>query len=407
MKAVDYSKVTLDELILMDKVDISQVTKHFKEDLISLNDKFMRFKGYSRRLIIGQWVAFIAWDSKLDMCISKTQKIAEILKNDYCCSPHQINEFLDNLKKDRMRFKKGYTLTIDDNFSAYDEDTSSFSDTLSGSCMNGYAERYYDLQNCLENPSDLQICTVRDYEGNLVARSLIWEGAYYDRIYANNNAIVTYVQSVLRERGFGSVYYSPAVSVDVPLCKELGDYPVPYMDTVCYYHDSPLKLSTSSIEYNACLQETDGESCFYRKECACCGDYTSVSNAYYVERHDEYVCPSCSDEIVCTADTERYEYIDECVCPVDSDNEWYYDAEDLYTAEDTGDYYKYSDDLYYAEDVCEWYVNGELLYRAEDSGNFYKYNDDLYFAEDTKEWYENSDELFYNPSREIYIKGDI
>ena len=407
MKAVDYSKLTLDELFVMDKVDICQVEKHFKDALISLDSRFMSFKAHSRRLIVGQWVVFIDFDASDKLTITKTQKIAEILQKEYLYNPQQVNDFIDNIKKERIRVKKGYTLVIDGNFAVYDKDTSTFSDTLLGSCMNRCSERYYDLQNCLENPDDLQICSVWDYEDNLVARTLIWKGTHYDRIYANNSAIVKYVQFVLMGRGFNSVYYAPADRMDVPLSKELGDYPVPYMDSVCFYSENPHKISTRSLGHISCLQETDGESCFDRQECTCCGEYTLASNAYYIYRHGEFVCSSCSDQIVFTADTLHYEYLDDCVQVVDSDSEWYYNSGDLYYAEDTGEYYVYSDELYYAEDTKEWFSDSDNLYYAEDTELYYKYSNDLYFTEDTKEWFESADDLFYNEEREIYIKGDL
>lgn len=405
MEAVDYSSITLDELVVMDKVDICQVQKYFKEELIKLNDKFIRFKGFSKRLIVGQWVVQLDYVSIDDnyLNITKVKKIAETLEEEYYYTPREVNDFLDNLKKDRMRIKKGYTLVIDGNFSVYDEDNSYFADSLGGSCMNGYAERYYDLHACLANPDDLQIASLWDYENNLVARTLIWKGSFYDRIYANNSALVKYVKTLLNEKGFSSVYYAPMDSVDIPLSKELGDYPVPYMDSVCYYFESPLKISTSSRGYSACLQETDGESCFNRERCACCGDWVSSNTAYYVYRHDEHICPSCSDEVVYATDTEQYEYIDSCTRPVDS-TEYYYDVDGLYYTEDTGDYYVDNDDIYFAEDVSEYYANCDSLYYAVDSELYYKNSDDLYFAEDTEEWYESPDELFYDPSRGIYIR---
>lgn len=408
MKAVDYSSITLDELVIMDKVDICQVQKYFKEELMNLNDKFIRFRGFSRILIVGQWLVHLNYANFNDnaLSITKVKKIAETLDEEYSYTPKEVNDFLDNLKKDRMRIKNGYTLVIDGNFGVYDADNRYFTDSLGGSCMNGYAERYYDLQNCLANPDDLQIASLWDYEGYLVARTLIWKGSFYDRIYANNSALVKYVKTLLNDNGFSSVYYDPMDKLDIPLSKELSDYPVPYMDSVCYYFDSPLKISTYSSGYNACLQETDGESCFNRERCACCGEWFSANTAYYVYRHDDYICPYCSDEIVYATDTEQYEYIDNCTKPVDS-GEYYYDVDGLYYTEDTGDYYVDNDDLYFAEDVSQYYATCDLLYYAEDTGLYYRYNDDLYFAEDTKEWYESPDELFYNPSRGIYIKGDL
>lgn len=408
MKAVDYCSLTLDELVVMDKVDICQVLKYFKEELMELNDKFIRFKGFSKRLIVGQWVVNLDYANIMDtnLSISKTVKIAEILAKDYWYTPREVNDFLDNLKKDRIRIKNGYTLVIDGNFGVYDADKRYFTDTLNGSCMNGCAERYYDLQACLANPDDLQIASLWDYEGYLVARTLIWKGAFYDKIYANNTALVAYVRTLLKEKGFSSVYYDAIDRVDIPLARELGDYPVPYMDSVCYYFESTLKISTSSTGYSACLQETDGESCFNRERCACCGGYTSTNDAYYIETHDHWICPDCSDEVVYTADTERYEALVDCTKPVDSDD-YYYDVDSLYYTEDTCDYYVDNDYLYFAEDVSEYYAECDLLYYTVDSGLYYKHNDDLYFAEDTKEWYESPDDLFYNPSRGIYIKGDL
>ena len=407
MKTVDYANMSIDDLIIMDKVDICQVKKHFKADLINLDDRFIRFKTFTQKLIVGQWVVFINYNKEDKMDIVFTAKISEILEKEYFCSPRDVNEFLDNLKKDRMKIKKGYTLTINTDFSAYDEYSDTFSDTLLGSCMNGCAERYYDLRDCMENPDDMQICLVRDYEGNLVARSLIWKNTCYDRIYANNTAIVNYVKSVLDEKGFTSVYYAPTYRLDVPLSTELGDNPVPYMDSVAYYRESPLQISTNSWGHSACLQETDGESCFNRARCGCCGEWAPISGMYYIERADSYICSDCSYEIVFTADTDQYEYIDDCVSPVDRDNDWYYYADDLFLAVDTNNYYKDNDDLYYAEDAGEYYSDADILYFATDTGNYYKDSDNLYFAEDTKEWYEYSDELFYNASKEIYIKGDL
>lgn len=394
MKNLDYSTMSVDELILLDKVDISQVIKYFKEDIINLNLIFFRFKGYHRKLIIGQWIVFVDYPtlSSAGMIIKDTKRISNHLANEYCYSPEDINKFIDDIKTERMTLRAGLHIEINDDFEVYDEDNSTFQHTLSGSCMNGCGDRYYNLRGCLTNPDDLKICTARDSKGNLVARSLIWKDAYFDRIYGNSDTIIHFVKRHLSSLGYESVYYSPCIDIDISVRECLGNYTMPYMDSLCYYREYKGTLSTLYTGSGTLtIQAVDGDSWYTRRRCACCGERINVDDdGYYISRSDEFVGTCCKEEVVFAVDTEEYEYIEECTQDYDTGN-WFYDESELY----------------YAVDADRYYVNTVNLYYAVDTCNLYEDSDDLYYAEDTGEWYETTDDLFYDEKREVYLKGDL
>ena len=377
MKNLDYSTMSVDELILLDKVDISQVIKYFKEDIIALNKIFFRFRGFDRRLIIGQWVVLVDYSPSdyEGLIIKETIKIANYLADVYCYPPEAINKVIDEIKTERMALRDGLNIEIITEFEAYNENTLRHKHTLNNSCMNGCGDRYYTLRRCLTNPEDLKICVARDSKGNLVARSLIWKNAYFDRVYGNSDTIIHYVKRHLSSLGYESVYYSPCVTINVGVRECLGDYRMPYLDSVCYYIEEKGILSNSHKgDGTLTIQEVDGESWYPSRTCACCGGYINTEDSFYISRTDEFVGTCCEGAVIFAVDTDEYEYIENCRQASDTD-EWYYDESELYYTVDTDEYYANSDDLYYATDTCEWY--------------------------------ETADDLYYNAKREIYIKGNI
>lgn len=422
MEKINYSEISLDELITLDKVDIKQVIKYFKSDILSLNELFMRCKGHHMEIIIGQWVLLLK-HSPIGTIIEHQVKIANYLEYAFDYTPKAINDFIDNIKTQRLQLKAGFNIEINDDFEAYDE-TGNFKHTLGGSCMHGASDRYYHLQDCLANPKDLQICTVRDAEGVLVARTLIWKEAYFDRIYANSDTIICFVKKALSERGFESVYYYPTQSIEIEVKDYLGNNLTPYLDSVYYYAEDEGILSTNP-GYRGMyeLQDTDGEGWSNCTTCSCCGNREHINDMYYVERGDDYVCSECESngDIVYARDTQQHEYTDRCIQASDTGKWFYYKDSCVYT-EDTENYFETADDLYCTSDTEEWFENCDRLYCTEDTGNYFvsayelyytedscnyfEDNDGLYFAEDTKEWYEFSDTLYYNHIKEIYTRGE-
>lgn len=61
------------------------------------------------------------------------------------------------------------------------------------------------IRICLDDKDDIGIAVLLDGNDNLIARCLLWKGTYYDKIYANNDALVTLMKDYLHNSNYISV----------------------------------------------------------------------------------------------------------------------------------------------------------------------------------------------------------
>lgn len=398
---MNYNDMTVEELLLLDSIDVSKFKKEISgKKLYDLKHQLDLYNTYKLNsfLVIGKHkIMFEYCDRELII-----EKYSVYLKNEgYTLT--EINNKFDRIKAKRKELK-GITFDVldaDKIAGVYDECWYNFTGSLASSCMRGKGRRYYNITSKLENKEDMKLAVLRDSDGGLQARSLIWHNQYYDSVYANDNAYSELLKRKLKEAGYVSVLDNEVV---VRLKKRLYNEEVPYMDNVVYYDDNNYTLNNFSGDYK--LQNTDGYVWAYNK-CENCGEGLHRADAYILHNGD-YICDSCYSYgvIAYAEDEEDYYYKDDLVYLEDkeyyvtrygnsytycADRDCYYSGDyDLYFAVDTEEYY--SDDvcLYYTEDTYEWYVDNDYLYYTVDTELYYKYNDDLYYHKG--EYYANKPE---------------
>ena len=398
---MNYNDMTVEELLLLNSIDVSKFKKEISgKKLYGLKHQLDLYNTYRLNsfLVIGKHrIMFGHYDKEFII-----DKYSVFLKNEGY-SLTEINNKFDKIKAKRKELK-GITFDVldaDKIANVYDEDWNNFTGSLAGSCMKGKGYRYHNITSKLEDKEDMKLAVLRNSEGGLQARSLIWHNQYYDSIYANDNAYSELLQRKLEEADYVSIYNN---EVEVRLKESLYDKKVPYMDSVIYYDDDNYILNNFNGDYE--LQNTVGDvwDCY---ECANCGRRLHRDDAYVLHNED-YICDSCySDGVIAYAEDEGdYYYMDDLVYLKDkeyyvtedgnsytycADRDCYYsDSYDLYYAEDTGEYYSEDKFLYYTEDIDEWYLNSDKLYFTVDSELYYKYNDDLYYH--NGEYYEEKPE---------------
>lgn len=398
---MNYNDMTTEELLLLDSIDASKFKKEISgSKLYSLRHQLDLYNTYSLNsfLVLGKHkIMFSVCRGELIL-----EKYSNYLKNEgYNLT--DINSEFNKIKAKRKELK-GITLDIldaDEIGDVYNEDWNNFTGSLSGSCMIGKGSRYTTITSKLENKEDMKLAVLRNREGLLQARSLIWHNQYYDNIYANDNAYATLLERKLEEADFVTIYDN---EVEVSLKESLYDEIVPYMDNVMYYDDNNYVLNNFRGDYG--LQNTDGYV-WNNNKCENCGERVHIDDAYILYNGDS-ICDSCySDRVIAYAeDKGDYYYTEDLVYLEDkmyyvtnggnnytycSDRECYYSEDyDLYFAEDTREYYSKDTVLYYTEDTDEWYVNSDYLYFTVDNEFYYTYNDDLYYYEG--EYYVNKPE---------------
>lgn len=256
--------------------------------------------------------------------------------------------------------------------------------SLNNSCMNGDSE-YLDIyKNC----SQLQILILKNTDGELCGRALIWgiseDITLMDRIHVTDDFMydkfLMYCNSQKwwRKKDYKS-YDNKQTFIDtdgnevdrkftIHTSTEYGEYP--YIDTFSYGDDNSLN-NYGSGEYT--YNNTDGT-----RE----GDEDNHDGEVYDEINEEYI--SKDDAIYiengdrCYRD--RYCHVDNCVSVGDS---WYYEN-DSNIVEVSGTWYeKDSDDLCIVNDEFELVEN--CTYCERDS--CYYLSDDCVFAKMTKKMY--------------------
>ncbi len=387
---MNYNDMTAEELLLLSSIDVTKFKKEISgSKLYNLRHQLDAYDTYRLKsfLIIGKHkIMFSYIDNELII-----EKYSDYLKNEgYDLTG--INSKFDKIKAKRKELK-GITLdilTADEIANVYNEDWINFTGSLASSCMRGKGSRYYNITSKLKYKEDMQIAVLRNKEGVLQARSLIWHNQYYDNIYANDSAYSELLKRKLEEADFVEVRLN---EVEVRLKESIYDIIVPYMDNVMYYDDDNWILNNCSGGYE--LQETSGYV-WNTNECNNCGTRVHRDDAYILHNGD-YICECCySDKVIAYAeDAGEYYYIGDLVYLEDemhyvtkdgdsytycTDRDCYYsESYDLYYTEDTEEYYSEDMGLYFAEDTDEYYLRCANLYFTVDSELYYKYNDDLYY----------------------------
>lgn len=398
---MNYNDMTTEELLLLDSIDVSKFKKEISgEKLYNLKHQLDLYDTYRlyRFLVIGKHKIMFGYSDR-ELII---EKYSDFLKNEGY-NLREINNKFDKIKAKRKELK-GITFDVldaDKIADVYNEDWCNFTGSLAGSCMRGKGSHYKTITSILKYKEDMKIATLRNRDGGLQARSLIWHNQYYDSIYANDNAYSELLSRKLEEADYVSICNNKVV---VRLKESLYDEKVPYMDNVMYYDDDNYILNNFSGYYE--LQNTGGDV-WDTDICKNCGSSLHRDDAYVLHNGD-YICDSCySDGVIAYAEDEGdYYYMDDLVYLQDKayyitgngnsyiycvDRDCYYSEDyDLYYAEDTGEYYSKDYGLYYTEDTCEGYVDRDRLYFTVDTELYYRYNDDLYYHKG--EYYTNKPE---------------
>lgn len=400
---MNYNDMSVEELILLNSIDVSKFKKEISfNKLYSLRNELDLYGTYRRNsfLVIGKHrIVFNHESDTLGI-----ERYSVYLK-DYGCDLKEINEEFDKIKSKRKELK-GITFEIldaDKIADVYNEAWDNFTGSLGSSCMRGKGDRYHNITSILKYKEDMKIAVLRNREGDLQARSLIWYNKYYDSIYANDNAYAELLKRKLKEDGF--VYVNDN-NVEVQLTESLYGKKVPYMDSVMYYDEDTYTLNSSRYGDSYEFQNTEG-NVWDRYYCANCGERLHRDDAYILHNED-YICDCCySDGVIAYAEDEgEYYYTADLVYLEDkehyvtesgsafiycTDRKCYYsDLYNLYYAEDTGEYYSEDVFLYWAKDTNEWYVDSDYLYYTVDTDLYYKYNDYLYYHKG--EYYEDKPE---------------
>lgn len=387
---MNYNDMTTIELLLLDSIDVTKFKKEVSgEKLYSLRhdlDLYRTYNYYSFLIIGKHKIAFSYLNRELII-----EKYSVFLKNEGY-DLKGINDKFDKIKAKRKELK-GMSFDIlnaDEIGDIYDEDRKNFTGSLGSSCMSDKGSRYHNIASKLKYKEDMQIAILRNKEGLLQARSLIWHGQYYDTIYANDNALSELLKRKLEDNDYVYISYN---DVEVRLTESLYGDKVPYMDKVVYYDDDTYTLNTSGYGNSFELQNVDGEVWNIEK-CVCCGDGVGRDDAYILYNGD-YVCENCysNGEIAYAEDVGDYYYKDDLKYLEDKE---YYVKDTYYYCRDRGCYYSEDYSLYYAEDDGEYYSEDTVLYYAEDNSEWYVDNAYLYFTVDTELYYRYNDYLYYH-----------
>lgn len=386
-----YKEMSIDELIQLESVDMSKFKKEYSyADVGELEDSLQILGTISKFgvTVIGKHYILRDWKTKT----YKMGRYATYLKENYGLDLNNINIEFNRIKAKRASFKS-ISFKIEPSSAIkyyYNHDYSEFTGSLGGSCMRGNGERYQNIVDCLDNKNDMGIAVLLDGDDNLIARSLLWKNKYYDKIYANNDALVTLLKDHLENNGY--MYISNVQEeVAIDISSDIQGEIVPYMDNVRYYSEAYGTLSTCG-GYTITFDDCDGYV-WNNNRCDNCGEYYSDDD-YIVLHNGDNICNCCSHLVTYAEDTEEYHYNHQVVYLQD-EGVWVTRGSDYYTAIDTRLYYKYCDDLYYDESTNEFYVDRDKLIDAYDTGNYFSNIDDLFYTEDTERYFECSRDLFY------------
>lgn len=387
-----YKEMSINELIKLETVDMSKFKKEFSyADVRELEDS-LKVLGTLDKFgvtVIGKHYIFRNWREQT----YKMGRYATYLKENYGLDLNDINIEFNRIKAKRASFKN-IQFKIEPSSAIadyYNHDYSEFTGSLDGSCMRGHGERYQNIVDCLYDKDDIGIAVLLYDNDSLIARCLLWKGTYYDKIYANNDALVTLMKDYLDNSNYTYINHAKG-EVSVNISSNIQGKYVPYMDNVRYYSDYYGTLSNYDSSNTASFDDCEGYV-WDNNRCENCGDYCSGDN--YTELHNgDTICDCCNHLITYAEDTGKYYYNDDVVHLVDEDI-WVTKGADYYTARDTELYYKYCDYLYYDESTNEFYAYIDELTDAYDTGNYFSNIDDLYYTEDTERYFECSSDLFY------------
>lgn len=386
-----YKEMSFNELIQLESVDMSKFKKEFSyNDVKELEDKLSVLNTIAKFgvTVIGKHYILREWRTQT----YKMGRYATYLKENYGLDLNDINIEFNRIKAKRTSFKS-IQFKIEPSSAIadyYNHDYSEFTGSLGGSCMRGNGSRYQSIVDCLDDKDDIGIAVLLDGDDSLIARCLLWKGTYYDKVYANNDALVTLLKDYLDNSNYTYISHAQG-EVAVNISSNIQGKCVPYMDNVRYYSDYYGTLSTYDESSTASFDDCDGY--VWNNRCDECGNYYSTDD--YITLHNGYIiCDCCSHLVTYAEDTEEYYYNDDVV-RLEDEGIWVTKLSDYYTARDTGLYYKYCDYLYYDESTGEFYSDRDELTEAYDTGNYFSNIDDLYYTEDTKSYFEYSSDLFY------------
>lgn len=383
--------MSINELIQLETVDMSKFKKEYSyTDVRELEDSLQMLGTIDKFgvTVVGKHYILRDWRTQT----YTMGRYATYLKENYGCDLNDVNIEFNRIKAKRASFKS-ITFKIESHdtiASYYNHDYSEFTGSLGGSCMRGYGERYQNIVNCLGDKDDIGIAVLLDGSDNLIARCLLWKGTYYDRIYANNDALVTLMKDYLHNSNYMNINDAPD-EVSIGISPSIQGKQVPYMDNVRYYSESYGTLSTCDCSTTASFDDCDGY--VWNNTCAECGDYY-FGDDYITLHNGDNIYDCCSHLVTFAEDMDEYYYNEDVVHLEDADI-WVTKGADYYTARDTGLHYKYYAYLYYDESTNDFFTGCDELTSAYDTGNYFSNIDDLYYTEDTERYFECSDKLYY------------
>ena len=273
----------------------------------------------------------------------------------------------------------GYKLNLCENTEIahiYDMDIKDGSGSLNNSCMNGDSE-YLDIyRNCKQ----LNILVLKNNDGLLCGRSLIWkindEITIMDRIYVTDDFMydkfLSYcsLQSWWRKKDFKSYDNKKTFinNLGEEVIKEFTVYTktdfdsYPYIDTFQFGSSGELNNYEGEYTYNSTDGSREDESHEGEIYCESRGEYIDEGDAIYLENGERRY-------------RDEYHHVDDCVLVGDDwyheddnniievNNEWH-TKDDENICEIDGEYYLV-DDCFYSEFTSEWHLSEDCVYSEE------------------------------------------
>ena len=204
---MNYNDMTVEELLLLNSIDVSKFKKEISFDkLFELKSDLDLYETYRhfKYLVIGKHKISFKYTPEESLEI---EKFSDYLKNTHGFTLTEINERFDGIKAKRKELKGicFEVLDADRIGDIYDEGWCDFKGSLGSSCMRGKGSRYDNIVSKLKYKEDMQIAILRNSEGDLQARSLVWVGQYFDSIYANDNSLKELLRRKLETNGYEDI----------------------------------------------------------------------------------------------------------------------------------------------------------------------------------------------------------
>lgn len=308
--------------------------------------------------------------------------------------------------------------------------------TLQNSCMRNDPEfmRLY-----ADNPDAVEMLVMKDSDGNVSGRALLWNKAYcidtsdesilevqsyykiMDRIYYTKDSQIESFKDWARENGYlvkdkqsydhytsfntpKGEYVEAFFQIDMP---NIDQRYYPYIDTFFYVNtDHGLLHNDEREHYNLEARETNGSPSGQRCYCYHTEEYIDRDDAIYIESLDDYVH---HDHCVCIGDTWYYTYSDVIDwsdiytdyvytpdCTRDYNGEWVRDedARELYNGESA-----------YYEECVELHDGTYALQTDEDIVT--TYSGEIALIEDTVEMGADGDCIFLREETIVHKATDL